>query len=267
MKAQLEQLIRSVDSPLQRRNIAREYLQARLMAVLQRGGAFIPLAFQGGTALRFLYNLPRHSEDLDFTLEKSNDKFDFERYISAGEREFGKEGYVVDTKVSTKKVVRSCFFRFRGLLHDLGLTSNRDEVLSIKLEIDTHPPKGAILDVTTVRKYVLLRIQHHDRSSLLAGRIHAILSRKYTKGRDIYDLMWYLSDRSWPEPNLELLNNALKQTGWDGVNITSTNWRSVLAQCVSELDWKNVRGDVLPFLEQPEEADLLDKDTILGLLK
>jgi len=26
-------------------------------------------------------------------------------------------------------------------------------------------------------------------------------------------------------------------------------------------------GDVLPFLEHPEEADLLDKDPILGLLK
>ena len=79
--------------------------------------------------------------------------------------------------------------------------------------------------------------------------------------------MWYLSDRSWPEPNLGLLNNALKQTGWDGVNITSTNWRNILGQCVSDLDWKHVRGDVLPFLEHPEEADLLDKDTILGLLK
>lgn len=267
MKAQLEQLIRSIDAPLQRTNVAREYLQARLMAVLQRGGAFIPLAFQGGTALRFLYNLPRHSEDLDFTLEKSSDTFDFEDYISTGVREFMKEGYVVDTKVSTENVVQSCFFRFRGLLHDLGLSSNRDEVLSIKLEVDTHPPMGAILDVTTVRKYILLRIQHHDRSSLLAGKIHAVLNRKYTKGRDIYDLLWYLSDRSWPEPNLDLLNNALNQTGWDSVNITPKDWKSILAQRVSEVDWKNVRGDVLPFLEHPEEADLLDKDTILGLLK
>lgn len=55
------------------------------------------------------------------------------------------------------------------------------------------PSSGAILT---------LRLQHHDRSSLLAGKLHAI-----QQGRDIYDLIWYLSDRSWPEPNLVLLNN------------------------------------------------------------
>jgi len=31
----------------------------------------LSLAFQGGTALRFLYALPRYSEDLDFTLGRS----------------------------------------------------------------------------------------------------------------------------------------------------------------------------------------------------
>ena len=31
----------------------------------------IPLAFQGGTSLRFLYSIPRSSEDLDFALEQS----------------------------------------------------------------------------------------------------------------------------------------------------------------------------------------------------
>jgi hypothetical protein len=32
-------------------NLAREYLQARILAALQETGAMIPLAFQGGTAL------------------------------------------------------------------------------------------------------------------------------------------------------------------------------------------------------------------------
>jgi len=35
------------------------------------------------------------------------------------------------------------------------------------------------------------------------------------KGRDVYDLIWYLGDPTWPPPNIELLNNALHQTGWD----------------------------------------------------
>ena len=51
-------------------------------------------------------------------------------------------------------------------------------------------PSGAVLATTVVRRYVTLQIQHHDRASLLAGKLHAILRRSYLKGRDIYDLLW-----------------------------------------------------------------------------
>ena len=36
---------------------------------LQERGAWRSVAFMGGTALRFLYGIPRFSEDLDFALE------------------------------------------------------------------------------------------------------------------------------------------------------------------------------------------------------
>ena len=52
------------------RCITREYLQARLLECLQKYGAFVNWAFLGGTALRFLYQMPRFSEDLDFSLVK-----------------------------------------------------------------------------------------------------------------------------------------------------------------------------------------------------
>ncbi len=65
------------------RNIAREYLQARILDSLQRTGAMTAIAFQGGTALRFLYGLPRYSEDLDFTLEDPKRGFDIGNSASA----------------------------------------------------------------------------------------------------------------------------------------------------------------------------------------
>ena len=229
MKGHLEDLIRGSASPIQSRNLIREYLQARVLSILQRQGAFIPLAFQGGTALRFLFGLPRHSEDLDFTLEGDNEAYDFAGYVFASQRDLKKEGYDIDPMLSTDEVVHSCFLRFRGLLFELGLSAHQDETLSITLEVDTDPPGGAGLTITTVRKHVLLRIQHHNRSSLLAGKIHALLQRKYTKGRDIYDLIWSLSDTEWPAPNLKLLNNALVQTEWGGPRLTSANWKHVLS--------------------------------------
>ena len=66
-----------------------------------------------------------------------------------------------------------------------------------------------------------LNLCHHDKPSLLAGKLHAVLSRKWTKGRDLYDLVWYLADRTWPAPNLALLNAALAQTGWKGPVMTA----------------------------------------------
>ena len=53
MKDYLAELVRQTPTPLQGRNLAREYLQARILAALQRAGAMIPLAFHGGTACAF----------------------------------------------------------------------------------------------------------------------------------------------------------------------------------------------------------------------
>ena len=68
MKDFLKSQLARAQSPLHGRNIVREYLQARILASLQRSGAMVALAFHGGTALRFLYAIPRYSEDLDFAL-------------------------------------------------------------------------------------------------------------------------------------------------------------------------------------------------------
>lgn len=92
----------------------------------------------------------------------------------------------------------------------------------MKFEVDTRPPAGAGLAITLIRRHVTLRLQHHDRASLLAGKLHAVLQRPYAKGRDLYALLWYLSDPGWPAPNLVLLNNALQQSGWPGPPLTHT---------------------------------------------
>lgn len=113
---------------------------------------------------------------------------------------------------------------------------------------------------------MVTRIQHYDQSSLFAGKLHAILMRTYAKGRDIYDLVWYLSDRHWPEPNLELLNHALDQTEWQGPCVTSHNWKMFVQQRIDQLDWSVVLPDVQPFLERPEDQALLTKDTLTHLL-
>ena len=81
MKSYLVAQIETLPSSIQKRNLTREYLQARILELLQQVGAMIPLAFHGGTALRFLYGIPRYSEDLDFALERAPDQYDFHVYL------------------------------------------------------------------------------------------------------------------------------------------------------------------------------------------
>jgi predicted nucleotidyltransferase component of viral defense system len=262
MKDYLAGRIQSLPDPLHARNLAREYLQARVLGSLQRAGAMVPLAFQGGTALRFLYATPRYSEDLDFTLEQAPDQYDFRAYLRAIRTELAAEGYAVELKVNDQKVVHSAFIRFQGLLHELGVSPHRSEVLSIKLEVDTNPPAGAGLTTSVIRRFVALQLQHHDQASLLAGKLHAVLQRSYTKGRDIYDLLWYLSDPDWPEPNLALLNNALQQTHWPGDSLTASNWRQVLRNRLESLPWERVVSDVRPFLESEADVGLLTRENL-----
>jgi hypothetical protein len=257
MKDYLIELVHQASLPTDGRNLAREYLQARILAALQRAGAMIPLAFHGGTALRFLYAHGRFSEDLDFALEGNRDEYDFRGYLQAIRRELTPEGYVVELKVNDHKVVQSAFVRFPGLLYDLGLSTQRSESLAVKLEVDTNPPAGAGLATSVVRRFFMLQLQHHDRASLLSGKIHALLQRSYAKGRDVYDLLWYLSDPAWPPPNLLMLNHALAQTGWTGGEVTDANYPKLIVERLRLLDWGAVRSDVSPFIEPGFDLNLL----------
>ncbi len=266
MKDYLADLVRQASTPAQGRNLTREYLQARILLALQRAGAMIPLAFQGGTALHFLFAHGRYSEDLDFTLEGDRQRYDFRKYLKSIRDELEPEGYGVELKVSDQRPVHNAFVRFPGLLFDLGLSGQRGEVLAVKLEVDTNPPAGAGLATTVVRRYVLLQLQHHDKASLLAGKLHAILQRSYTKGRDIYDLLWYLSDPAWPSPNLVLLNNALAQTGWQGDVLTETNWRVNVNARLQALDWNAILADVRPFVEPSFNLGLLSQANLERVL-
>ena len=258
--------MRAQPSSVDGRNVAREYLQARILGALQRVGAMVPLAFHGGTALRFLFSSPRYSEDLDFALERSPAEYDFRAYLRAIRATFAREGYQLELKASEERTVQSAFVRFRGLPNELGLSPHGDEVLAVKIEVDTRPPRGARLATRIVRRHLILQLQHHDRASLLAGKLHAILQRPYTKGRDVYDLFWYLSDPEWPAPNLTLLNNALAQTGWEAGPLTSANWRSVLQQQLQALDWRQVVTDVRPFLGSDADPAFLGQENLNRLL-
>lgn len=250
----------------QRRNVLREYLQAHVLYSLQSARAFERLAFVGGTALRFLYGLRRYSEDLDFSLEHSGG-YGFDRLLDQLQSDLVNAGFDVTIHPHEGDPIHSAFVRVPGLLYEADLSPHRSEKLSVKVEIDTRPPAGAITTTTLINRHFLIALLHHDIPSLMAGKLHALLSRPYTKGRDVYDLLWYLSRPDFVDPNVTLLQNALTQTAWSGPKVGRENWREIVARKLAESDFAKISEDVGPFLEKPEDRTLLTREIVLSALR
>jgi len=249
-----------------RLNLVREYLQAYILRSLQDAGAFAALAFQGGTALRFLHGLRRFSEDLDFALERPAHDPGMGSLTAACKRDLEQAGYGVEATVRGTKAIRAAEIRFPGLLREAGLASERGAKLMIRIDVDTHPPSGAALETRLVTRHFPITFRVHDLRSCMAGKVHAVLARRWTKGRDLFDLAWYLTRSDRPSPNLDLLRNALAQTGWRGPTIDAGSWRDVVRERVASLDWPVVAADVDPFLEDPRDRQLLDREILLAEL-
>jgi len=247
-------------------NIMREYLQAYILKIMHDEGIFRSIAFLGGTALRFLYDLPRFSEDLDFSLT-NNKQYSFADLIRKIKQELELAGYDISITYNDEKTVQYAMVKFADLMYETGISPHRDQKFSIKIEIDTNPPQGAVLKTNIVNKYFLISFLSYDIPSLFTGKLNALLSRKYTKGRDFFDLGWYLS--RWKEitPNIVLLQNGLSQTGWKKEMPLENTWQDFICAVVKASDWQKVRQDVENFLESPSDMDIFTKENILSLMK
>lgn len=265
MKEQALALAAGVTDPGQRLNKLREYLQALVLRSLHESEAFRSLAFVGGTALRFLHNLPRFSEDLDFSIV-TQDGYAGANWMAKVKRDLVLAGFNAEVTWNDRKVVHAAWIRLEGILYEARLSGMPDEKLAIKLEIDTRPPPGAHCERQVVSKYTTFLIQYYDLPSLMAGKLHAVITRKYAKGRDWYDLLWYLAQRPPVAPNVAQLQNALDQTQGAGV-CDAQSWLALVRARLESLDIDAVLADVRPFLERPQDAALLTRENLLGLVK
>jgi len=261
----LKKQIKDLKTKEEKINHLREFLQILVLKIIYDLGLFKNLSFVGGTALRILFDLRRFSEDLDFSLANKRN-FHFEDFARDLERQL--RNYTLSTEIrkQAKNTVQVLDLKFINLLFDLGLSPIREEKLFIKVEIDSNPPKGANNDISLVNKTYLFTINHYDLPSLYATKLHACFFRKYVKGRDFYDLIWYLGKKV--KPNFKLLNNAISQTHphskMEAIN--EDNFSQFLKEHLLPIDFSKVKSDVARFLEDKEEVKLLDRDVILKLV-
>jgi len=265
MKDQALAIIKDVAGPSEKLNLLREYLQAMALRSLHESEAFVNLAFVGGTALRFVHGLPRFSEDIDFSLENGNG-YKPEVWMKKLKNDLQLAGFNTAVSWKDRTTVHKAWIKVAGVLKDAGLAAMADQNLSIKLEIDTKPPEGAVSETGIVNRHAMLSLRYYNLSSLMAGKVHALITRKYAKGRDWYDLLWYRAKRPPVAPNLKQLQNALDQT-WGQGTFNAENWESDVVKRLKTVDCALLVNDVKNSLERPEDSALLTEDNICSVLK
>ena len=249
-------------------NRVRELLQIICLKIIYDRGYFDNLSFVGGTALRILFNMRRFSEDLDFSLINKKG-YNFSELNSQLVKEFKLLGLNLEAKPKEERIVNSSMLKFEGLLKELGMSMLKTQKFSIKLEIDTNPPEGWHLENTIVNKVYLLNIMHFDLPSMFATKLHACFYRKYLKGRDFYDLVWYIGKKT--VPNFTVLNNAFKQAQGKDAGLNKDNFKSFLLEKIEKINFEETKKDVERFLEDKSELALLDyklvRDSIEAVYK
>lgn len=285
MHSAIESMLKryNCQTPSDYKNALKEIMQEIALLGLSRQNFFQNAAFYGGTALRIAHGLERFSEDLDFTLERPDASYDVRPYLKGIEEEFQAYGLklVAEKKDKSQDTgVESAFLKANTLEHLLMIDginnpssgTNRNDLIKIKLEIDTNPPlpKGQ-----TETLYLLEPIPFNYKTltlpSLFGGKLHAILCREYKggriKGRDFYDFIWYIKKRVIPD--LDYLKGKLVESGVlkDENNFSMEDLKVLLTKKFETTDWERAKQDVTPFIKDGRELDLWSAPFFLSLLK
>ncbi|MBL7696929.1 MAG: nucleotidyl transferase AbiEii/AbiGii toxin family protein [Chitinophagaceae bacterium] len=249
----------------------REIMQEVALAGLYRAGFFKVAAFYGGTALRIFYQLPRFSEDLDFSLLEVNPDFSLEPYLPAIEKEFEALGMHVSIKEKKKTVqnnIESAFLKSDTIWKELVLEgvipqNNLGNVanIKIKIEVDREPPLG----FTTEEKLLLRPFSFYVKlfvlRDLFAGKMHALLFRKWqmnVKGRDWYDMEWYITKKV-PLDLSHFILRAKDSGDWKKDTMTEEEFRKLLHEKIEAINLSIVIADINRFIPNPGELEKWNK--------
>lgn len=230
----------------------KEELQDFILSFIFNNKQYKDLVFYGGTCLRKVYDLERLSEDLDFANPKSVilDKFakDLTDYFH---KTLDYKNVEVQTQLGDLISRRTVKFE---ILHDLGLSGYQSEKLHVKVEIAESSSKGSTKYKTQLTPYSnginSFLINHYDLDIMMSGKIAAALTRIYKKGdtgilikgRDYYDLIWYLKKQI--KPNEEYLKDLL------GLTLKETLLQ--LNEKVKQIDSKDLLTDLEGFFPNKE---------------
>jgi hypothetical protein len=210
-----------------------------------------------------IHGMSRFSEDLDFFLKRPNPGFTWQGYVEHVVRDGKGEGldFGHQFKAEERTAVKKAFLRTGSFGKDFApvLPYPRDprKLIKVKLEIDVNPPQGSTFETRYLAFPVTSAITTQSLGCGFATKISALLGRKYVKGRDWYDFIWYVNKKI--APDLKLLSRSIgQQASWSGKKIkVDPSWLKMsLKKRITEVNWKAARLDVERFVPLREQESL-----------
>ena len=231
-----------------KRILLKQVLQAYVLDFLYNHASYRRLNFYGGTCLHVVYELNRLSEDLDFDngaevyLSHLTDDL-----LGLFQKTLGYDLAEVKTQRAENGILRATIKL--PVINALGLSPHRDEALHLKVEI-SHHQQTAVLQNTPVfylgRSFVP---SHFSIETMMAGKMIACLERNFQrgregafiKGRDYYDLLWFMQKRISP------LEEKLAKDGDKPYTVSSA--MLALKTKIAGISSSDLAVDLLPMFE------------------
>jgi len=238
------------DDKVFRRNLLKNYLQIIFLDFIYSNRKYSQLIFYGGSSLAHCYNMPRLSENLDFVDLKKEIEIpklakDLEMYF--------KKNTDLEAKAVSQKF--RTYLKF-PLLRELGLAGKSEsDLLFLKIEIFNEFDFCTDYKIETIPLFKFNRtvlVKTFDLPTLMATKIRAVLMRKWektdksgkilatVKGRDYYDLLWYLEKGIIPNYRcIEGIDNK-------------EELKEKLLSAITKVDARSIRIDLESLIDNPE---------------
>jgi predicted nucleotidyltransferase component of viral defense system len=239
----------SLGSKAFKMNIAKEYLQIIILDFIYSNPKYSKMFFYGGSCLAHCFGLNRLSEDLDFVDSDKEIKID---ELARDLEEYFRKNTDMEAKASIQKF--RIYLKF-PILHELGIgeeTRAETDILMLKAEIfsDFNFCKKYDIQIRPIFKFnKSVLVKTFDLPTLMSTKIRAVLNRKWekkdksgdilikVKGRDYFDLLWYLEKGIIPNLNcIEGIKNI-------------DDLKSGLLEIVSKIDSQSIKLDLEAFID------------------
>ncbi len=247
----LEHFLTSKDPRLPvetKRILLKEFLQAYVLDFLYNHPIYRSLNFYGGTCLHIVYDLNRLSEDLDLDNGAQIDLSTLESdLLDVFHHTFGYQDLTIKPQRSAQGILR-LLLKF-PILHPLGLSPHANQALHLKVEISHHNQVAKVINTPVFFHGRSFVPAHFSLETMMAGKMIACIERNFQqgsadvfiKGRDFYDLLWFM------QQNIQPLEEKLALDGQ--ISYTTKTAMLTLREKIHQLKTSDLAADLLPMFE------------------